>query len=77
MPADISIEFTAEQRIQFMYGPVGTYEPSVVTAAAVACSPIPVAELLEVVGGWIHDFPSIAATCLFVSIRVPGSVRAP
>jgi len=57
MPADISIEFTEQQRIQFMYGPAGTYDPSVVGAAAAACSPIPVAELLEVVGGWIADLP--------------------
>jgi pimeloyl-ACP methyl ester carboxylesterase len=61
MPADISIEFSEEQRVQFMYGPAGTYEPSVVGEAAVACSPIPVAELLEVVGGWIADFPAVAA----------------
>jgi hypothetical protein len=52
MPADISIEFSQQQRVQFMYGPPGTYEPSVVEAAAIASAPIPVAELLEVVGGW-------------------------
>jgi hypothetical protein len=44
-----------------MYGPAGTYEPSVVEAATIASSPIPVAELLEVVGGWIADFPAVAA----------------
>jgi pimeloyl-ACP methyl ester carboxylesterase len=62
MPADISIEFTDEQRIQFMYGPPDTYDHSVLSAAAPASSPIPVAELLEVVGGWIHDFPTVAAS---------------
>jgi pimeloyl-ACP methyl ester carboxylesterase len=61
MPADLSIEFNDEQRIQFMYGPEGTYDPAVVRAAAPGCSPIPVAELLEVVDGWISDFPKIAA----------------
>jgi pimeloyl-ACP methyl ester carboxylesterase len=61
MPADISIEFSAEQRIQFMYGPAETYDRSVVAAASAASSPIPVAELLEVVDGWIRDFPGIAA----------------
>ena len=61
MPADISIEFSDEQRIQFMYGPPETYQPSVVQAAAGACSPIPVAELLEVVDGWVSDYPSVAA----------------
>ena len=61
MPADISIEFSAEQRVQFMYGPTETYDGSVVAAAAAASSPIPVAELLEVVDGWIRDFSAIAA----------------
>src|SRR5271156_5656155 len=62
MPADISIEFTDEQRIQFMYGPPETYDRSVLSAAGPASSPIPVAELLEVVGGWIRDFPTVAAS---------------
>jgi alpha-beta hydrolase superfamily lysophospholipase len=38
-----------------------TYDGSTVAAAAAASSPIPVAELLEVVDGWIRDFPGIAA----------------
>jgi pimeloyl-ACP methyl ester carboxylesterase len=62
MPADISIEFNDEQRIQFMYGPEGTYDPAVVQAATPGCSPIPVAELLEVVDGWVSDFAKVAAT---------------
>jgi pimeloyl-ACP methyl ester carboxylesterase len=61
MPADISIEFSADQRVQFMYGPADTYDGSVVAAASAASSPIPVAELLEVVDGWIRDFPVVAA----------------
>jgi pimeloyl-ACP methyl ester carboxylesterase len=61
MPADSSIEFRDEQRIQFMYGPQGTYDPAVLAAAAPACSPVPVAELLEVVHDWITDFPTVAA----------------
>jgi pimeloyl-ACP methyl ester carboxylesterase len=61
MPPDISIEFTEEQRVQFMYGPPETYDRSVLSAAVPASSPIPVGELLEVVGGWIRDFPRIAA----------------
>jgi pimeloyl-ACP methyl ester carboxylesterase len=62
MPADISIEFTDEQRVQFMYGPAHTYDRSVLSAARPASSPIPVAELLEVVGGWIRDFRVVAAS---------------
>jgi hypothetical protein len=51
--------------------PPGTYEPSVVEAAAIASAPIPVAELLEVVGGWpgerrrlrggVHRIPDVSA----------------
>lgn len=66
MPTGVSIEFTAEQRTQFMYGDPGTYRAVVIDEAAITCEPIPVAELLEVVGGWIEDFPSLAA-----SIDVP------
>jgi pimeloyl-ACP methyl ester carboxylesterase len=62
MPADISIEFTEEQRVQFMYGPPETYDRSVLDAAGPASSPIPVAELLEVVGSWVRDFPAVAAS---------------
>lgn len=62
MPEDASIEFDEEQRIQFMYGPAGTYDPGVVKAATPACSAIPVAELREVVDGWIRDFPRLAAS---------------
>ena len=61
MPAGISIPFSREQRVQFMYGPESTYEASVVDAAEVSADLIPVAELLEVVGVWIAEFPTLAA----------------
>lgn len=61
MPVGVSIEFTPEQRTQFMYGDPDTYRTGVIDEAGVSCEPIPVAELLEVVGGWIDDFPSVAA----------------
>ncbi|WP_375386162.1 alpha/beta hydrolase [uncultured Microbacterium sp.] len=61
IPADATIPFSKEQRIQFMYGPEGSYDPAVVDDADVATELIPVAELLEVVGGWIADFPTLAA----------------
>jgi pimeloyl-ACP methyl ester carboxylesterase len=66
MPAGISIEFSPEQRVQFMYGQSGTHDPGVVQAAETSCAPIPVDELLEVVDGWIRDFPAVAE-----AIRVP------
>lgn len=61
IPADATIPFSKEQRIQFMYGPEGSYDPTVVDAAEVAADLIPVAELLEVVGRWTTDFAGLAA----------------
>lgn len=61
IPADATIPFSKEQRIQFMYGPEGSYDPVVVDDAEVSADMIPVAELLEVVGRWTTDFPSLAA----------------
>lgn len=61
MPADASIPFSKEQRVQFMYGPEGTYDPAVVDEAEIGADLIPVAELLEVVGRWTTDFPALAS----------------
>ena len=66
IPADAIVPFSKEQRLQFMYGPEGTFDPDVVDAAEISTDPIPVAELLEVVGRWITDFPDLAA-----SVKVP------
>ncbi len=61
IPDGVVVEFTDEQRIQFMYGPEGTFEPEIVAVGAKASEGIPVEELREVVNGWITDFPAIAA----------------
>ena len=61
VPADATIPFSKEQRIQFMYGPEGTWDPEVVDDAEVATDMIPVAELREVVGGWTTDFSGLAS----------------
>jgi pimeloyl-ACP methyl ester carboxylesterase len=61
IPADATIPFSKEQRIQFMYGPAGTWDPQVVDDAEVSTDPIPVAELLEVVGSWTTDFARLAS----------------
>lgn len=60
MPPEASIPFAKEQRVQFMYGPEGSYDPAVVDAAEVSADLIPVAELLEVVGRWTTDFADLA-----------------
>jgi pimeloyl-ACP methyl ester carboxylesterase len=62
IPADAIIPFSKEQRIQFMYGPEGSYDPAVVDDAEVATDLIPVAELLEVVGPWTTEFAALAST---------------
>ncbi|WP_375399743.1 alpha/beta hydrolase [uncultured Amnibacterium sp.] len=61
IPADATIPFSKEQRIQFMYGPQDTYDASVVDDAEVSTDLIPVAELLEVVGRWTTDFSGLAS----------------
>jgi pimeloyl-ACP methyl ester carboxylesterase len=61
IPAEAVIPFSKEQRIQFMYGPEGSYDPAVVDDAEVSADLIPVAELLEVVGPWTTDFAGLAA----------------
>jgi pimeloyl-ACP methyl ester carboxylesterase len=62
IPADAHIPFSKEQRLQYMYGPEGTFDPAVVDAAEASTDLIPVAELREVVGGWTTDFQGLAAT---------------
>jgi pimeloyl-ACP methyl ester carboxylesterase len=66
MPPGQPVDFTMEQRRQFMYGPDWTFDPGVVEVAEVSAAPIPLEELLEVVGAWIDAFPQIAA-----AVRVP------
>jgi hypothetical protein len=61
VPDGVVVEFTHEMRLMFMYGPEGTFEPEVLELAMRASEEIPVEELREVVGGWITDFPTIAA----------------
>jgi 3-oxoacid CoA-transferase subunit B len=60
IPDGIGVEFTDEQRVQFMYGPADSYDAGVVGDAAVAAEKIPVEELREVVDGWITDFAALA-----------------
>jgi pimeloyl-ACP methyl ester carboxylesterase len=66
MPPGQPVTFTSEQRRQFMYGPDWTIDPGIVAAAEVSTAPIPLEELLEVVGGWIDALPEVAA-----EVRVP------
>ncbi len=61
MPAGEPVVFDQEQRRMFFYGPDWTIEPDIVARADASAAPIPLAELLEVVGGWTEAAPRLAA----------------
>jgi pimeloyl-ACP methyl ester carboxylesterase len=61
MPAGQPVEFTAEQRRMFFYGPEWTIESDIVSRADASTAPIPLAELLEVVGRWPDQAAELAA----------------
>lgn len=60
-PAGTPVTFTRDQRRHFMYGPDWTLDPAVVAKAEKSTAPIPLEELLEVVGDWIEAFPTTAS----------------
>jgi pimeloyl-ACP methyl ester carboxylesterase len=60
VPAGVPVELGADQRRMFMYGPDGSFDPSVIDDAAPAGHPAPLNELLEIVGGWRSDYPLLA-----------------
>jgi pimeloyl-ACP methyl ester carboxylesterase len=66
MPAGQPVVFTPGQRRLFFYGPDWSMEPDIVARAEVSASPIPLAELLEVVGTWPEAAASVAG-----GVRVP------
>jgi pimeloyl-ACP methyl ester carboxylesterase len=66
MPPGRPVVFTPEQRRMFMYGPEHTMPADAVARAEVSAAPIPLAELLEVVGEWPRTAARLAA-----DVRVP------
>jgi len=60
VPAGVPVELGADQRRMFMYGPDGSFDPSVIDDAASAGHAAPLKELLEIVGGWMTDYPALA-----------------
>jgi pimeloyl-ACP methyl ester carboxylesterase len=70
MPPGQPVVFTPEQRRMFMYGPDHTMSPDAVARAEVSAAPIPLEELLEVVGGWPRDAAALAG-----QVRVPVHYR--
>jgi pimeloyl-ACP methyl ester carboxylesterase len=61
MPAGQPVTFTPEQRRAFFYGPDWTIEPDIVQRAEISAAPVPLSELLEVVGRWPQDAAGLAA----------------
>lgn len=61
MPEGQPVVFDIQQRRQFMYGPDWTMAHGIVADAEVSTAPIPIEELLEVVGDWVAAFPGVAA----------------
>jgi pimeloyl-ACP methyl ester carboxylesterase len=61
MPLGQPVVFTPEQRRLFFYGPDWTIEPDIVARAEVSAAPVPLAELLEVVGQWPDTAAELAA----------------
>lgn len=60
MPLGEPVTFSAEQRRMFMYGPDGSFEPDAVERASVSAEDVPLAELVEIVSGWLQDFRELA-----------------
>ncbi|HEY6762149.1 MAG TPA: alpha/beta fold hydrolase [Baekduia sp.] len=61
MPADQPVVFAPQQRRMFFYGPDWTIEPDIVERAAGSTAPVPLAELLEVVGQWPQTAAALAS----------------
>jgi pimeloyl-ACP methyl ester carboxylesterase len=72
IPGTAPVDFTAEQRRIYMYGPDDTFAPEVLTHAAASEAPMPLAELKEVVGGWLEDIGRLGPT-----VRVPVQYALP
>jgi pimeloyl-ACP methyl ester carboxylesterase len=75
MPAGQPVEFTPEQRCMFFYGPEWTIESDIVSRADISAAPIPLAELLEVVGRWPDQAAKLAAKITVVGGAVAHGHR--
>lgn len=61
IPEGGPVELPAEQRRALLYGPAETVDADVVEAAKAAVEPVPLAEMLEIVGAWPRDVAKLAA----------------
>jgi pimeloyl-ACP methyl ester carboxylesterase len=72
IPVGIPVEFSNEQRRTFMYGPGGSFDTDAIERASIAASPMPLEELLEIVGGWLYDVQRLGS-----EVRVPVQYALP
>ncbi|WIX98013.1 alpha/beta fold hydrolase [Amycolatopsis mongoliensis] len=61
LPAGGPVELPAEQRRALLYGPEGTVDADTVEAAKASVEAVPLAEMLEIVGGWPEEVARLAA----------------
>ncbi len=60
LPLDSPLEIGEAQRRGIAFGPDLTFAPDAVERSAVASSPAPIEELLEIVGGWPEEAAEVA-----------------
>ncbi|MFD2415632.1 alpha/beta hydrolase [Amycolatopsis pigmentata] len=61
LPQGGPVELPSEQRRALLYGPEDTFDAGVVDLAKASAEPIPVEEMLEIVGGWPEGVAELAA----------------
>lgn len=61
MPADRPVELPPEQRRALLYGPEGTVDLDAVESAKASVEPVPLEEMLEIVGDWPENVAKLAA----------------
>lgn len=61
LPRSGPVELPSDQRRALLYGPESTFDTGVVDLAKASAEPIPVEEMLEIVGGWPEGVAELAA----------------
>ncbi|WP_329259245.1 alpha/beta hydrolase [Actinoallomurus sp. NBC_01490] len=61
IPADGPVELPPERRRALLYGPAGTVDVEAVEAAKASVEPMPLEEMLEIVGDWPENVAELAS----------------
>lgn len=70
LPDTPTVEMPGPVKVQMMFGPAGSYHPSMVEASQTADAPAPKAELVDIVSTWTTNAPATLS-----AIRVPVHYR--